>query len=186
MLGKEKESAFFDRGNEPQDRSVKLTKVIFEPRDRVSNHGFIKKWKGGAAHVLLQEVVAWVLALLFFYTGISKLIDWEGTVHHMYNQVFPYWISGILIYLLPFSELLIGLALLIPRFRSMGFLLSFLAMLAFTIYVGTVWIGLYGWVPCSCGGVISQMTWGEHLVFNLVFLGIAGVGMKLKDEKREK
>lgn len=182
MLGKEKESAFFDRGSAPQDRSRKLSKVIFKPSNRVSNHEFIRKWKGGAAHVLLQEVVAWVLALLFFYTGISKLVDWEGTIHHMYNQVFPFWVAAILVYLLPFSELMIGMLLLIPKTRSLGFLLSFFVMAVFTLYVGTVWLGFYGWVPCSCGGVISQLSWGEHLVFNLFFLGVAGIGMNLRQE----
>jgi len=28
-------------------------------------------------------------------------------------------------------------------------------------------------LPCSCGGVLQQMTWNQHLIFNVVFTLLA-------------
>ncbi|MDX1365731.1 MAG: hypothetical protein R3243_16110, partial [Arenibacter latericius] len=32
-------------------------------------------------------------------------------------------------------------------------------------------------LPCSCGGIISLLSWEQHLVFNLVFLLLSIVGI---------
>jgi hypothetical protein len=29
------------------------------------------------------------------------------------------------------------------------------------------------YIPCSCGGVLQEMGWGEHLVFNICFVLLA-------------
>ncbi|MEB2778721.1 hypothetical protein SYJ56_25660, partial [Algoriphagus sp. D3-2-R+10] len=63
-------------------------------------------------------------------------------------------------------------------------LLSVVLMILFTGYVTLVWLGFTERVPCSCGGVLSSLGWGEHLVFNLVFLGIAVWGV-VREEHRD-
>jgi hypothetical protein len=52
-------------------------------------------------------------------------------------------------------------------------------MALFSGYIVLVLTGVFGRVPCSCGGVIGSLGWWEHLVFNVVFLGIGIWGMKL-------
>jgi putative oxidoreductase len=56
-------------------------------------------------------------------------------------------------------------------------------MLLFTVYTFLVLINVFGRRPCACGGVIENLTWGQHLVFNLFFVGVAIAGILLK--KRE-
>jgi len=38
-------------------------------------------------------------------------------------------------------------------------------------------------IPCSCGGIIAKLSWGQHLVFNLIFLGLALIGFMFFDKK---
>ncbi len=119
-----------------------------------------------------------ILAFVFVYTAIAKVYDWNATKLAMYNQVIPDWSKDLLLYGIPMMEVLVALMLLIPRWRFRGFLASLMLMLVFTGYVAWVWLGLAGRVPCSCGGIISSLTWGQHLILNLGLTGLAvwGVG----------
>ncbi len=124
------------------------------------------------------EGAALILAFVFVYTAIAKVYDWNATKLAMYNQVIPDWSKDLLLYGIPMMEVLVALMLLIPRWRFRGFLASLMLMLVFTGYVAWVWLGLAGRVPCSCGGIISSLTWGQHLILNLGLTGLAvwGVG----------
>ncbi|WP_425638833.1 MauE/DoxX family redox-associated membrane protein [Algoriphagus yeomjeoni] len=125
---------------------------------------------------VLAEAIAWLLAALFAYTAVSKVYDWQGTQRAMYNQVFPIAMADVLLYLLPLVELGVAVLLLVPGWRKIGLLMSVLLMVLFTGYVAWVWLGFSGRVPCSCGGVLENLGWGEHLVVNLMFLVLAVIG----------
>ncbi len=127
---------------------------------------------------IITEICALILALLFTYSGIAKLYDWQATKVAMYNQVIPDWSKDLLLYGIPTIELVLAVLLLVPKLRRIGFIASTMLMGFFSAYVAWVWFGLAGRVPCSCGGVISSLTWGQHLILNLVFLGISVVGWK--------
>jgi hypothetical protein len=47
---------------------------------------------------------------------------------------------------------------------------------AFTVYI-IVLMNIADHLPCSCGGVLAELSWGEHIVFNCVYivLGILGI-----------
>lgn len=126
----------------------------------------------------VSEVCALLLSLLFTYTAISKLYDWEGTKNGLYNQVFAKELADLLLYGLPPVELLAAVFLLITKKRKLGFWLSAILMTVFSLYIGIVMTGVFGRIPCSCGGILNSLGWGEHLVFNLIFLGIAVIGLK--------
>jgi hypothetical protein len=129
-----------------------------------------------AANQLSSEVFSVLLCFLFAYTGFSKFLDWEGTRSGLYNQVFPIWMAELLLYVLPILEIGTAIILLIPKSRHFGLRVSVVLMALFSGYVALVLTGVFGRVPCSCGGVIDSLGWWEHLVFNLVFLGIGVVG----------
>lgn len=131
------------------------------------------------------EVSAWILAFVFAYTAIAKVYDWQATKLAMYNQVIPDWSKDLLLYSIPLIELFVAFMLLIPRRRNIGFLASLTLMLLFTGYVAWVWFGLAGRVPCSCGGVISSLTWGQHLLLNLGLTGLSVWGLLSNHQTRE-
>lgn len=138
-----------------------------------------------AGNGVLEELCSILLAFLFFYSGIVKLYDWKASKLAMFNQVIPEWSILPLTYSLPFLEILLAILLLLPSYRFWGFLGTTILLSLFTGYVAFVWLGFADRVPCSCGGVISSLTWGQHLIFNLSFLLIclAGWGIRYKSGK---
>ncbi|MFD2201814.1 MauE/DoxX family redox-associated membrane protein [Shivajiella indica] len=124
------------------------------------------------------EVLSMLLAVLFVYTGASKLIDWYGTVNSINNQVFPEWMATLILYGLPALEIGVAIMLLVPPWRIWGLRLSVILMFIFTGYIGLVLTGIFGRIPCSCGGVLESLGWWEHLVFNVAVLGMGVVGLR--------
>jgi hypothetical protein len=56
-------------------------------------------------------------------------------------------------------------------------------MTAFTLYIGYM-VSFAEKLPCSCGGVISKMTWNQHLVFNIFFTLLSLLGVILEKRRR--
>ncbi|MCH7407448.1 DoxX family protein [Belliella aquatica] len=129
---------------------------------------------------IIIEICALLLAALFFYTGISKILDADNTYYSLKNQVFPDWFVTLLFYTLPLLEIILAIALVIPRSRKISLWLSLILLTSFTAYIGIVLTGVFGRIPCSCGGVISQLTWTQHLFFNLFFLSITIISSYLQ------
>ncbi|WP_376885572.1 MauE/DoxX family redox-associated membrane protein [Belliella marina] len=134
----------------------------------------------------IATICTWLLAIVFIYTAVSKLYDWEGTRRSLYNQVFPIWSADILLYALPIVELLIAALLLINSTVRLGLKLSIILMTLFTGYIALIIAGVFDRVPCSCGGVVSSLSWWEHLVFNIVLMGIGVAGLiRIRDMRYE-
>ncbi len=74
---------------------------------------------------------------------------------------------------------MVVLLLLAPGTRLSGFYLSTLLILGFTTYIGLVLTGFFDRCPCSCGGVISSMSFESHFSFNLLFLTLPALGAYL-------
>ncbi|WP_192348646.1 MauE/DoxX family redox-associated membrane protein [Algoriphagus sp. Y33] len=125
---------------------------------------------------VLAEGAAWLLAALFAYTAVSKVYDWSGTLRAVKGQVFPDWMTLPLLYGLPILEVSLAVILLLPKTRKAALGISFVLMAAFTGYVALVLTGVFGRIPCSCGGILSSLDWNEHLLVNLVLMAIAAVG----------
>ena len=87
-------------------------------------------------------------------------------------------------YTLPPVEIILALFLLIPffaerpRMRKWGLLGSAILMTIFALYVGYM-LEFRTDRPCTCGGIISQMNWHQHLYFNSVFSLLAWVAVWL-------
>ncbi len=85
---------------------------------------------------------------------------------------------------LPAFEFLLVAALVIPRWRLKALYASTALMVAFTVYI-IVLMNTADHLPCSCGGVLAELSWGEHIVFNSVFivLGIAAILLERKTHR---
>ena len=125
----------------------------------------------------ILNLITAVIAVLFFYAATSKLMDYSKSAWEMHNQVFPDTIAGILTWFIPVIELILMLALLFPKTRIKALWGSLFLLSAFTIYIGIVITGVFGRVPCSCGGILKNMPYHLHLIFNLFFIAIALTGL---------
>ncbi len=136
------------------------------------------------------EITYFLLIVLFVVAGGSKLLDHKKFVGEMLNQVFPHWFSWALIYTLPWYELLIVLSILIgvvfnsERLRKMALVNSCVLMSAFLLYSILALSGIFGRVPCSCGGIIEKLHWPQHVALNAFYVLITFVSIRLL--KRQK
>lgn len=124
------------------------------------------------------ETISILFILLFVYTAISKLLDYEDFRVVIGQSPLLTRFAPVLAIVVPLAEIVIALLLAIPRYRRTGLFASFAMMVLFTTYI-IVLVTLAERIPCSCGGVISRMTWEQHLYFNIFFVLLALLGMWL-------
>jgi len=74
--------------------------------------------------------------------------------------------------------------LAIKRTRVAGLVFSFWMLLVFTVYIAVAMSKWFGKVPCSCGGILSKMSWGTHLSFNILFLLLTVLGIYISYRER--
>jgi putative oxidoreductase len=132
---------------------------------------------------LFIELIVSLLILLFLYASVSKFLDFGRHVHDMYNQPLPHFMRPILVWGVPFLEIAISIVLIFEYSRMVGLYASLILMALFTIYTGAVLMHFFPYTPCSCGGVIRKLTWGQHLVFNFFFVGLAIAGIVLQHKR---
>lgn len=136
----------------------------------------------------IVQVISAAFILLWVYTAGSKLTDFQAYQQQMSLQVFSPGVTVVLLYLIPFLEIIAAILLLIKKTNKLGLALSLLLMSIFTGYIILIISGYFPKVPCSCGGVIKAMSWKAHLIFNIFFISAAMLSLfiKLKPEVRDK
>jgi hypothetical protein len=119
-----------------------------------------------------------LLILLFVYAAFSKLLDYEkfrlqlGQSPMLTAFALPIAVG------IPLIEIAIAVLLFSTRWRLLGLYASFTLMVMFTAYI--IAITRYSeFIPCSCGGVLQNMSWNEHLYFNLSFVVLSGSAILL-------
>ncbi|QEM07210.1 hypothetical protein DIU31_028300 [Mucilaginibacter rubeus] len=126
------------------------------------------------------DVAVILLLIMFLYASFSKLFDFAAFQRAMHKQPFPHWFASLLTFLIPAIEIGVCIFLYREKTRKNGLWAAAVLMLLFTVYVAAILLHLFKKVPCSCGGVISRLDWGEHLEFNVCFLLLAGIGLILQ------
>ena len=127
--------------------------------------------------IVTIDLISSLLIFLFGYTAISKLLS-----IHRFEAVLeqsPLISSGaaMLAWQVPLVELFIVLLLIFSSTRIMGLWMSGIMLFLFTVYL--CYMVLFSPnLPCSCGGVISSMSWKGHVLFNLLFIGLTAVGIR--------
>src|ERR1700755_2867357 len=124
----------------------------------------------------ITEIIAALFILLFVYTAASKLAHLSAFRYTIMRSPFIGHYASLVSWALPVLELFIASLLFFPWLRRIGLWSSFFLMIIFTDYIAAM-IYFTPELPCSCGGVLRQMTWNEHLIFNCFFTLLAGVGL---------
>jgi hypothetical protein len=127
----------------------------------------------------IVEIIASLLVFLFIYAALSKLLDFNKFKYQLGQSPFITNISRIVVWVIPLSEILVSVALMIKRTRVAGLYLSFFLMLLFTGYI-FIMLHYSPYLPCSCGGILSSMSWKQHFIFNLLFTCLSLLGFKFK------
>lgn len=130
------------------------------------------------------DIISALLVLLFAYAAVSKLADYETFKFQLGRSPYVTKMAGFIAWALPLAELIIVALLLIKRTQLIGLYASFFLMALFTGYIYAMLHFSY-YVPCSCGGVLSMMSWNQHLLFNIVFTALAFTGILIHKNNKE-
>lgn len=122
------------------------------------------------------EFVSYFFILLFCYASISKIMDFENFQIQIGQSPLLSAYAGIVSYSVIIVEILISLLLIFERTRISALYAATALMSAFTIYIYLI-LNYSDFVPCSCGGILEDLGWTEHLIFNIfcVTIGVASV-----------
>ena len=128
---------------------------------------------------LSEKVKEWLIfsiclicIFLFLYAAYSKIADHQRFENGLSRVALIGSAASYLAWIVPLSEIFIAVLLIIPQTYKLGLGAFVGLMAAFTVYI----ISMLLWatkLPCHCGGVIEQLSWTQHVWFNLAFIAIA-------------
>ena len=125
-------------------------------------------------------IISYLFVFLFIYAAISKLLDYNDFSIKIGQSPLLSPFAGYVAIGVPVIELIIALGLLLPSWRITSLFAALCLMTAFTVYIFII-LNFSSFVPCSCGGILEKLGWTEHLIFNLVFVVLAIVGLILSE-----
>lgn len=126
----------------------------------------------------IVEVISALFMLLFLYTALSKSHDITRTINVVKKSPLLSNYAALTSWAVVGLEYVTVVLLFFPKSRKIGLYLSLILMGAFTIYIGYM-MAFVPDLPCSCGGVISKLTWKQHLFFNISFTLLSVLGIWL-------
>lgn len=135
------------------------------------------KWGQKHNHRIV-ETISLLFVVLFIYAATSKLWDFgQFKVQLGQSPILTAYADGVAWMVLG-VEYLLALLLLLNGTRLAAFYGSLALMVMFTTYILLV-LNFSDYIPCSCGGVLEDLGWTEHIVFNLFFVALAIIGIIL-------
>jgi len=125
---------------------------------------------------VIANIINGLFILLFSYTALSKLQAY-GKFRFVLSMAplvrsYATWVAAAV----PAAELIIAALLFIPATAKKGLIAGVSLLVVFTMYL-VYMILTEPNLPCSCGGVIQQMSWKQHIAFNLFFIGVGLAGI---------
>lgn len=135
-----------------------------------------------------KNSIKWALALaisfLLLYTAWDKL--WHFPVLRLQLAKSPWGLlSGnpeLFGWVVPLVEIGVALLFVNPKWMYGGFIAAVLLFLAFTVYVGIVWLSGRP-VPCGCSLLIEKLSFKNHLWLNIGLAAISSWGICLAKPK---
>jgi uncharacterized membrane protein YphA (DoxX/SURF4 family) len=139
---------------------------------RIVSFSWVKK-------TLLIEIIALFFVCLFLYTGVAKLMDFDVFKGQLEESPVLEPVAPLIAWGLPIVEFIVCILLFFPRWRLKGLYAAFVLMVIFTGYVIAL-LTTSTELPCSCGGIIEELSWPGHLIFNSLLIIISFAAIKME------
>lgn len=123
--------------------------------------------------IFIQGVV-YLLTIVFLYAGFLKLMDLNTFYYQLgKSPLIPFGWNKVAGNFIVFFEFFLAVLFYYKRLK-LFLILSLFLMMFFSIYISYLLYFSY-FIPCSCGGILNELSWKSHLIFNcsLTCLGIA-------------
>jgi hypothetical protein len=127
---------------------------------------------------IIVEIIALLFIILFLYTGISKLLDFQLFYEQLNDSPVLGQFATAVSIILPLTEFVVSVLLFFSSWRLKGLYATAALMTLFTGYVIVI-LSSNEELPCTCGGIISLLSWQSHLVLNTTLLALSILGISL-------
>lgn len=134
-------------------------------------------------HKSLVEILSSLFILLFVYTAVNKTVGFYSFKTVLAQSPLIGSFAAVIAWFLPLVELGTASLLFFGSTRKVGFYAAASLLILFTGYIGYMLL-FSNQLPCSCGGALKFLTWRAHLLFNIVWILVAIVGLRLMGGKQ--
>lgn len=125
---------------------------------------------------IMVDIISWLFILLFVYAASSKLLDYQQFVMQLGKSPILSTFSNWVALLIPFIEIGTAVLLMFEKFQLKALYASFSLMVVFSTYIIMI-LHFCEYIPCSCGGILENMSWTQHLWFNMLFVVLGGLAV---------
>jgi uncharacterized membrane protein YphA (DoxX/SURF4 family) len=125
---------------------------------------------------IMIDVISALFILLFVYAAVSKLKDFEKFEVQLGKSPIVNPFVTQIAWVVPIFEIGILALLVIKRFQFVGLCAAFILMVMFSAYIIAI-LKFSSYIPCSCGGILQNMSWTQHLYFNIMFIVLGAIGI---------
>lgn len=137
------------------------------------------------ARKVIFDITCYLYIALYLYTAYDKLTDYTTFQQVLSKSELLGAFSVYIARGLPLIEITIGILLILPWTRIMGVWAATGLMVLFTLYL--IYMLLFSNDRiCHCGGFISQLSWTEHLFFNLAFVVLGTYALYINKAHNDK
>lgn len=130
------------------------------------------------------EVISALFIILFVYAALSKVQDFEKFGVELSKSPILNVFAGQIAIVVPVLELILSILLAVKRIQFYALYIAFTLMVVFSTYIVVI-LKFSAYIPCSCGGILQNMTWNQHFVFNILFVLMAMVAILIYPKNTE-
>ncbi|QPH40552.1 MauE/DoxX family redox-associated membrane protein [Pedobacter endophyticus] len=117
----------------------------------------------------IPKASAILLIMLWSSTGLSKILGYTEFTRQL-TSILGEQLSLPVSMAVPTVELIAAVTIAFQKTRVLGLYLSLMLLTVFTAYLALVILGYYRTAPCTCGGIITALSWKGHLLVNMILL----------------
>ncbi|MFD2887768.1 MauE/DoxX family redox-associated membrane protein [Chitinophaga cymbidii] len=128
---------------------------------------------------IILEIIYVSFLILWAYAAFSKLFAFDIFSTQLGKSPLLRSVAPVAAIGVPVIELVLAAMLIMERTKKIGLIGSLVLMVIFTVYL----IGILAFstdIPCSCGGLLQDLTWKQHVFFNLGVIVLATIGVFLQ------
>jgi hypothetical protein len=124
----------------------------------------------------ITDVISAAFIFLFIYAAASKLRDFEKFQVQLSKSPIVNPFVELIARGIPALEIVIALLLIFKATQYYAIHAAFTLMVIFTAYIFAI-LKFSSYIPCSCGGILQNMNWTQHLYFNIAFVTLGATAI---------
>jgi len=129
------------------------------------------------------EIISGLLAFLFAYAALSKLAGYASFTIQLSQSPFITNYAGIIVWLLPLTELCIAGLFVFNFSRLLALYASLFLLSLFTAYLIAM-LNFSYYIPCACGGVLAGLSWRQHIILNAACLLLSSLAIWFESKEK--